>query len=376
MAEAYLSRRGGIVEKDETLVVKKDVNFYDYDMKRIASYTLLEAQALAALPTQPTHEGLTAQGWNHTLAQVNATTRPIDVGAMYITDDGKTRLYITLPDNEQTVVTLMFNQSVAYGVTIDWGDSATQTLSGTGNVNLTHTYAASGDYVITLNPQSGCSLNFGANSSTYCIMGLTGTYNKVYCNMLRKVEIGSNVSTINAYAFNYCYSLKNIIIPNGVTNIGNRVFEYCQSLQSVVFPSSVTTLGETLFSNCTKLESVIIPPSVSTHNSYMFSSCTLLLNVIIPSGVTAITNGMFSNCYMLQKVIVPANITYISDNAFSNCYGVGAYYFLSTTPPTLQSTSVFSNITGDTKMYVPAASLNTYKAATNWSTYASRMIGI
>ena len=119
----------------------KDVNFYDYDGTLVASYSLSEAQSLTALPDATTHSGLTFQGWNYTLEKVKAFTRPMNVGAMYITDDGKTRLHIRIAAEGRMNVPLYISQTVANGVTIDWGDgSATQTLAGTGNVNTTHTY--------------------------------------------------------------------------------------------------------------------------------------------------------------------------------------------------------------------------------------------
>jgi hypothetical protein len=48
---------------------------------------------------------------------------------------------------------------------------------------------------------------------------------------------------------------------------------------------------------------------------------------------------------------------------------------LPTTPPTLANTNAFTNILSDCKIYVPAASLTAYQEATNWSTYASYMVG-
>ena len=69
--------------------VKKDVNFYDYDGTLVAGYTVSEAQALSTLPTAPTHTGLTFQEWNYTLAEINATVSSLDIGATYITTDGK-----------------------------------------------------------------------------------------------------------------------------------------------------------------------------------------------------------------------------------------------------------------------------------------------
>ena len=46
---------------------EKDVNFYDYDGSLVTSYTAEEFLELSEMPANPTHEGLTAQGWNWTL---------------------------------------------------------------------------------------------------------------------------------------------------------------------------------------------------------------------------------------------------------------------------------------------------------------------
>ena len=185
---AVLGSSGGggggstVVEK----VDMKDVNFYDYDGTLVASYTLAEAQALTALPDGPAHDGLTFQGWTWSLEDINALTRPMNVGAMYITDDGKTRLHIRIWDTARSLVPLRISQTVANGVTIDWGDgSATETLAGTGNVNTTHKYTAEGDYTITLDPADGCTLGFGDGSSSYCVMGSTNGNGRVYCNLLQ-----------------------------------------------------------------------------------------------------------------------------------------------------------------------------------------------
>ena len=229
----------------------KDVNFYDYDGTLVASYTLAEAHALTALPDGPTHDGLVFQGWNWSLEKINALTRPMNVGAMYITDDGKTRLHIRVWDTARSNVPLCFSQTVSNGVTIDWGDgSATETLAGTGNKNTTHQYTAAGDYTITLDPEDGCTMGLVASSSSYCVMGSTGNNGKVYCNLLQDVKIGSNVTSIGGSAFQYCYSLASITIPDSVTSIGNYAFSSCSSLASLTIPDGVTSIGNYAFQYC------------------------------------------------------------------------------------------------------------------------------
>ena len=329
----------------------KDVNFYDYDGTLVASYTLAEAQALTALPDGPAHDGLTFQGWNYTLEKVKAFTRPMNVGAMYITDDGKTRLHIRIAAEGRMNVPLYISQTVANGVTIDWGDgSATETLAGTGSVNTTHTYASIGDYTITLDPADVCKLGLGSNSSSYCVMGSTGNNGKVYCNMLQDVHIGKNVTSIGNNAFQYCYSLASITIPASVTSIGNNAFYNCYSLASITIPDGVTSIGINAFRYCNSLASITIPASVTSIGDYAFQSC-----------------------YSLASITIPASVTSIGNNAFGTCYGVAEYHLKPTTPPTLSNTNAFDSIPSDCVIYVPAGCLEAYQNATNWVMYASYM---
>ena len=119
-----------------------DVTFIDYDGSVLHSYSLAEAQALTELPALPSHDGLVCQGWNWTLEAIKALNRPVTVGAMYITDDGATRLHIRIATTGRMTVPLYISQTVANGVSIDWGDgSAPETLADSGDFKTSHTYA-------------------------------------------------------------------------------------------------------------------------------------------------------------------------------------------------------------------------------------------
>ena len=301
-------------------VAPNDVNFYDYDGTLVVSYSLSEAQSLTALPDGPTHDGLTFQGWNWSLENINALTRPMNVGAMYITDDGKTRLHIRIAAEGRMNVPLYISQTVSNGVTIDWGDgSATETLAGTGNVNTTHTYASIGDYTITLDPADGCTLGFGNGTSSYCVMGSTGNNGKVYCNLLQDVNIGKNVTSIGDYAFYFCYSLASITIPESVTSIGTYVFYFCNSLARITIPESVTSIGTHVFFNCYSLASITIPESVTSIGDSMFKSCSSLVSITIPESVTSIGNSTFQSCSSLVSITIPESVTSIGNSTFQSC---------------------------------------------------------
>lgn len=400
-------------------VSANDVTFYDYDGTIVASYTLAQAQALTALPDAPTHDGLVFQGWNWSLADINALTRPMNIGAMYITDDGKTRLYIHIADKARSTVPLYISQTVANGVTIDWGDgSATETLAGTGNVNTSHAYGVAGDFTISLTVANGCTLGFGRGSSSYCVMGSSGNNGKVYCNMLQNVEIGSNVEEIGLYAFGYCNNLSSITIPDSVTRIGSYALNACISLSAFSIPIGVTTIEtQALYGNyllsalsipnsvtsigsyaiasiyasritipdsvtsiesralqmCSKVLSITIPYGVTSLESDVFSSCQALSNITIPDSVTKIGGYALYNCHSLSNITIPDSVTSIDGGAFQNCYGAAEYHLKPTTPPTLSATNAFNNIPSDCIIYVPQGCLDAYQNATNWTTYASKM---
>ena len=352
---ASISTGGGGGGNTSVAVSKSDVNFYDYDGMLLHSYTKSAFLALTALPDLPTRDGLTCQGWNYTLAKAKEYVTSygvLDIGAMYITDDGKTRLYIKIAAAGRMTVPLYFSQTAANGVTIDWGDgSATQTLSGTGNKNTTHTYASIGDYVITLKVTSG-TLGLGNGSSSYCVMGATGNNGRVYCNMLQAVEIGKNVTSIGTYAFTTCYSLASIVIPSSVTSIGKYAFDTCYSLASVVIPSSVTSIG-----------------------SYTFRTCYSLASIVISSSVTSIGNFAFDNCYSLASIVIPSSLTSIGTSAFYYCYGMAYYDFrASKSVPKALTSNAFGGIPSDCKIVVPDSLYDTWIATTNWSTYASQIV--
>ena len=311
---------------------KKQINFIDYDGSIVESYTKTEWQSVSALPSNPSHTGLTAQGWNWTKAQIDAqlTAMPDDdvwVGQVYITDDGKTRIYIHLEEGRlHPYLGICPNGTVV----VDWGDnSATSTLTGTSLTTAQyadHIYASEGDYKITLTASSGSFAFYGASTTSHILKKDTTTtenIHQVYTNAVQKIEIGSNAS-IADYAFNRCYSLASVTIPSGVTSIGTTAFDGCYSLTSVTIPSGVTSISGYAFQSCTSLTSVTIPSGVTSIGTTAFGSCYSLTSVTIPSGVTSIGTYAFSSCYSLTSVTIPSGVTSIDTAAFYYCYSLAS----------------------------------------------------
>ena len=203
--------------------IEKDVNFYDYDGKRVYSYTKAEFLLLESMPDNPTHTGLTAQGWNWSLADAKTYVTDytkLNIGQMYITDDGKTRIYVRLEKN-------MLSPYVGFAVngtaTINWGDGTTDTITGTSIstvINTQHNYSSEGDYVITLSSESSIYLWGHTSYGSYLLWGnlTTTNENNKYQNAINKIELGSPID-IREYPFQNCSSLKYITMPNYITTL-------------------------------------------------------------------------------------------------------------------------------------------------------------
>ncbi len=166
-----------------------------------------------------------------------------------------------------------------------------------------------------------------------------------------------------------------IDIPSGVTSIGNGAFSYCSSLTSIEIPSGVTSIGIAAFQNCSGLTSIEIPSGVTSIGSQAFYRCSSLTSINIPSGVTSIGSQAFSNCSSLTSIEIPSGVTSIGSQTFYNCSSLSSITVNATTPPTLSNVNAFNN-TNNCPIYVPSESLETYKAADNWSSLASRIQAI
>lgn len=95
-------------------------------------------------------------------------------------------------------------------------------------------------------------------------------------------------------------------------------------------------------------------------------------------GVTSIRRYAFAYLYSLTSLTIPKSVIRIEERFCYNCTSLKSITVLSTTPPTLSSNDgwQFYRLPSGWKFYVPAESVDAYKAATNWSTYASKIQAI
>ena len=121
-------------------------------------------------------------------------------------------------------------------------------------------------------------------------------------------------------------SIENIKLSNA-TSIGYSAFSNCSSLTSVAFPNAIR-IGDNAFDSCSSLTSVDIP-NATRIDSYAFYGCSSLTTI------------------------------YVGTNTSTVC--------------TLYNTYVFNNCPNLANIYVPASLVDSYKSATNWSSFASKI---
>ena len=314
------------------------VRFMDYDGTILHTYTANEFLALSAMPENPTHEGLTSQGWNWSFedaVEYVTTNRNLDIGQSYVTDDGRTRIYISLENPDLLSPTLGLYLGNA-SVDVDWGDGSehdtmTRTSTSVSKVTAKHTYPAVGNYVISIAAIEGTySIGGSAKESQLLTDNKTSftSTDAAYILSIKKVEIGNNTSLFSDYAFGELRSLETITLPVNFYDFRADTFHNCYSLKAIVIPKNPSfTIGQYgyVFYTCQSLTNVSLSKE-SYICGYMFYNCYNLTRITIPLGRTIIGDGSagykssaFSSCYNLSDVTIPEGITEISPTTFQDC---------------------------------------------------------
>lgn len=343
-AEMPEAIRGISTSADDGPSEEDSIRFYGYEGKLLYSYSIEEMKALTEFPRLPEVEGLICQGWNWSLENLQSLNREMDVGAIFITDDGATRIYVSL--NEDTVHPFMgIYQRVANCMKIDWGDGSQLESSEVINerVWFEHQYETPGDYVIRLIPEEG------ADVSIYGGIGGTNLFQKntdedrtniAYSNTIEKIEIGKGITYFGEYAlmgrnlkhvtipdekislksvFEGAKSLRHITIPNTVITIWSDFCNGCTCLEKVCFPEGLKNIYSDVFRDCLSLKTLCLPETLSGLGSTWFIGCDSLRSVCFPENLKTIPTSVLSGCDRLEKVRMGANTTKISSQAFYNC---------------------------------------------------------
>lgn len=202
-----------------------------------------------------------------------------------------------------------------------------------------------------------------------------------------------NATSIGEYAMAGCSALQTALVPKLATS-GTYAFNNCTSLESISMPQ-LATVSNYMFAGCSALSSVSIP-NATRINQYAFQNCKDLTSIDL-DGVTNIGNYAFSGTGIGTLVIPDATSlgTYLcqgyrtgvvdqhktvnlSSNRFNGANSLCHLILRSTTMCTLTTNALTGTAiaAGIGWIYVPTDLVATYKAASNWSNYASQIVDI
>lgn len=317
--DQYASKIGEISGVSEE-VPENDVNFYDYDGRRIASYTIAEAKALtqaeynAILP--PAHSGLTFQEWNWSLADIQSYDRRfIDIGANYVTTDGKTHIKIKVTELDVFV----YFRSKGGTLTIDWGDSTTPSTytygSSEGGHQFTHTYNQTGTYTLIVSSDT-------TTGNIVIVSGVVTSWSPsiIEVNAGNLFSFGYNSSMSQASAVVSCATdtvfegvnnsfrgaiIPIIAIPKNPDLVISQAGAFYQMQGRVCFPAKITTMSSSGLVGSNTSRRIILPEATNgTVSNDAIAQCLFAEIISIPNslGWTSQVNTYLANCISLQRL--------------------------------------------------------------------------
>lgn len=329
----------------------------------------ITASTLSELVERSTQ--LKVMGYGGKIKRVNVVQEASDLYVTGITINNLTWVVdipsiggIANKNNCSYSVIATYNNGATSDVTSSTNITGSRTVSSTtattrqsvGSLTLTASYGNFTNYasvtmyqsafepIITLSPST---ISFGPSGGTATI--------NVTSNVCWECSVsGDTPPTPSSGSVIYYTSTNgNVITPtfSGIEVFGANIVSntYTEGRGVITFDGNVTTIGENAF------------------RSQRINS------IIIPNTVTEIGYQAFYLSY-LSAVTIPENVTLISGYSFFYCTEMTSITCLSTTPPTIRGNPF--GYTNDCPIYVPAASVETYKAASGWSSYASRIQAI
>lgn len=225
---------------------------------------------------------------------------------------------------------------------------------------------------------------------------IEGEYAFYNCIALKTAPLSNKIKVIPSYTFESCRSLENIGDLTGLTTVNIKSFyntvnlNYSGNLPNLEYIGPMAFSGsgigpnlnlpkwskynttsntQSYFSDCLNIVTVNIP-ALNIIPTSAFYGCTNLESVTFSENLTEIGYYAFQNCSKLNNVVIPATVTIFRNQCFQNCTSLKIMTVKATTPPECPNGNPFAGTTFNA-IYVPAGSVDAYKAAAYWKTFAN-----
>lgn len=411
-----------------------DVLFVDYTGDIVAGYSKEEVRENSfILPEPPYHDGLTFQGWNWSIEEIEqyADKWPV-IGPFYTTESGFNEYTIDLTESshdiEESGFKVVFGiRSVEKDVIIDWGDGSEKETIDTSIRRIEHVYVPSMKYTILTN-----AILFNEQLGNHVVTEIRtsdkasakfpitpGVFNAFGFSNVEKISVAKesnylkmgNVEQNSGY-MTYPDNPIQTTWPNSDKMLGNGRLNFSYGkTRWICFPVLTSTQVVELknnFHNCA-VERLSFPilNTGTLDNSYAFKNCCNLRHIGFPDELSsskisaaAQYKNFIDGCRNLEELIFSDNVSYISGTITSNDFCMGTskiscgiprrivfgsrlsriesfapfntdieYVRFKNPSAPIVGASVFTTLPTKTMYYVPAGSLDSYKTA--FSSYAN-----
>ena len=168
-----------------------------------------------------------------------------------------------------------------------------------------------------------------------------------------------------------------VIVPEGVTEISSRAFncfldDCFEDLERVVLPDGVTYISFSAFRNTPALREVILPESLEVIDIMAFHNSGIE-EITLPEGLRRIDVSVFVQT-QLKRIEIPQSVEFIGVSAFSTASpleeivfkrshtdGFIQFWLFGAPAYDIEFSRIFK-VDESTRIYVPDASLDAYKA--------------
>lgn len=164
----------------------------------------------------------------------------------------------------------------------------------------------------------GTALNHVEISCRYTIEDYAFAENQ----LLKRVEIASNLSSIGNHAFDSCKSITQVVLPETVREIGSHAFYDCNSMKSINVPVGVAEIKEYTFFGCASLLDISIPDTVLSVGDYAYYGCVVAKTLDLSDTLKSIGAYAFYNCNQVKEIVLPNTLKSIGDYAFRSCSSI------------------------------------------------------
>lgn len=195
-------------------------------------------------------------------------------------------------------------------------------------------------------------------------------------NVLETVVLPDSITSIGEYSFYGYNALRKIILPSGLLSFaGRNIFNGCSSLSfdAANLPKSITTVGYMALNGFTGLYGELSLPNLTTIGEGAFRN-TKISKVLNLGKIESTTEGdgnggTFGNCTSLKHIELPETLRNLNRAFLYNCPNIETMIVRAVAPPNFNTTQ---NSVG-AAIYVPDESVEAYKNATGWSSYANKI---